>query len=300
MLIDRQSRPWIVITVVLFAVATALYVPYARSQLHGPTGSSWQGITFGIVGTAFMTFAMLLSFKKRVRTMRIGRAYWWTQGHVWLGLLAYPVILYHAGLRFGPAFGMTWWLMWLFTVIIVSGVVGVILQNIVPTKMLRELPLETIYEQAEHIISGLQAEASEIVARVAADQPEEGFDRDAIPAGGGTSTLTHATAVSKGQQVLQDFYRSEIQPFLQPRMGQSRLVSLTTAAAAFDSVRTSLPREFHEHLNDLQSIVDERRQIAHQKKMHHLLHGWLLFHVPLSFALMILSVIHIVVALRYL
>src|SRR5262245_25676911 len=111
MLIDRQSRSWIIATIGMFAIATALYIPYARSQLHGPTGSSWFGLGYGIVGTVFMTFAMLLSFKKRVRTMRIGRAYWWTQGHVWLGLLAYPLILYHAGFRWGQTFGMTWWLM---------------------------------------------------------------------------------------------------------------------------------------------------------------------------------------------
>ncbi len=301
MLIDRQSRPWIIITIVLFVAATALYFPYARAQLHGPTGSSWQGITYGIVGTAFITFAMLLSFKKRVRTMRIGRAYWWMQGHVWLGLLAYPVILYHAGLRFGPSYGLTWWLMWLFTFIVVSGIVGVVLQNIVPTKMLRDLPLETIYEQAEHVTAGLQAEAAGIVEHCGAQQEEDAFNRDAVPAGGAVATLSHTTALGRGQQALRDFYTTDVQPFLQEKLaGNSRLMNLTTATATFDSVRLALPKELHEHLGDLQSIVDERRQIARQKKLHHLLHGWLLIHVPLSFAMMVLAVVHIVVALRYL
>jgi hypothetical protein len=33
--------------------------------------------------------------------------------------------------------------------------------------------------------------------------------------------------------------------------------------------------------------------------MHRLLHGWLLVHVPLSYAVLLLGAIHAVVALRY-
>jgi hypothetical protein len=303
MLIDRQARGWIVATVVMFVIATALYVPYARAQLHGPSGSTWQGLTYGVVGTVFMVFAMLLSARKRLRTLRIGRAFWWAHAHVWLGLLAYPLILYHAGFRWGQPFGMTWWLMLLFTVIVVSGVIGLILQNVVPTKMLRELPMETIYEQADRVVGELRNEADRIVENAAdADTTQErAFERDAVPAGGAVATVTRSSALAKGRQVLKDFYSTDVRPFLDrdvPAAG--RLMSLTTASAAFDQVRLALPKELHEHLTDLQSIVDERRQVARQKRMHHVLHGWLMIHVPLSFALSLLAVVHIVVALRYL
>jgi hypothetical protein len=33
--------------------------------------------------------------------------------------------------------------------------------------------------------------------------------------------------------------------------------------------------------------------------MHHLLHGWLMLHVPLSLALLLLGCIHAFMALRY-
>lgn len=300
MLIDRQSRAWIIATIGMFAIATALYFPYAKSTLHGPTGSSWQGLTYGIVGTVFMAFAMLLSMKKRLRTMRIGRAYWWTQGHVWLGLLSYPLILFHAGFHWGQTFGMTWWLMLLFTIIVVSGILGIVLQNIVPTKMLRELPLETIYEQLDRVSGELKREAASIVGSATESRSEDAFDRDAIPAGAVSAGQSHSIAMNKGHQVLRDFYASDIEPFLTAQANGTRMMSLTSATAAFDSVRMALPKELHEHLNDLQSIVDERRQLARQKRLHHLLHGWLLIHVPLSFALTVLAAIHIVVALRYL
>jgi hypothetical protein len=33
--------------------------------------------------------------------------------------------------------------------------------------------------------------------------------------------------------------------------------------------------------------------------MHHVLHGWLLVHVPLSYATLLLGAVHAVIALRY-
>src|SRR3954447_17279091 len=97
MLIDRKSRGWVVACLVIFIVATVLYIPYQRRSLTGPKGSSWYGLAYGIVGSAMILFVMALAIKKRMRTLRIGRAHTWLQGHVWLGLLAYPMILYHAG-----------------------------------------------------------------------------------------------------------------------------------------------------------------------------------------------------------
>ncbi len=112
MLVDKKSVPWIAVAVVGLIVATALYLPYAHSATKGATGGSWQGIAYGIVGTAFMAFAMLLALRKRLRTWRIGRVYTWTQGHVWLALLSYPLILFHAGFHWGQPWNLTWVMMW--------------------------------------------------------------------------------------------------------------------------------------------------------------------------------------------
>lgn len=47
------------------------------------------------------------------------------------------------------------------------------------------------------------------------------------------------------------------------------------------------------YLNDIRTFL------AQQKRLHHVLHGRLLVHVPLSTALLLLSITHAVVALRY-
>ncbi len=52
-------------------------------------------------------------------------------------------------------------------------------------------------------------------------------------------------------------------------------------------------------LDDLESICEEQRQLNLQTRLYHWLHAWLLVHVPLSIALLVLGGVHAVVALRY-
>jgi hypothetical protein len=60
-----------------------------------------------------------------------------------------------------------------------------------------------------------------------------------------------------------------------------------------------MPVAAHGILADLQEICDERRQLIVQRKLHYWLHGWLLLHVPLSFAFLVLTAVHAVLSLRY-
>ena len=101
MLIDASHRKWIVGCVVALAVSTAVYVPYVRGALNGPSGGSLVGLTFGIVGSILMVFAGVLGARRKVPTWQIGRATFWMRGHIWLGLLSYPLILFHGGFGLG-------------------------------------------------------------------------------------------------------------------------------------------------------------------------------------------------------
>src|SRR5258707_6811239 len=84
----------------IFAAALLLYVFYAWSAPQGPRGGSAIGLFFGVVGFGFMIFAAALGARKRVPTWRLGRAKAWMKGHLWLGLLSLPLILFHGGVSF--------------------------------------------------------------------------------------------------------------------------------------------------------------------------------------------------------
>ena len=50
---------------------------------------------------------------------------------------------------------------------------------------------------------------------------------------------------------------------------------------------------------DLRAIVDERRELERQRRLHLWLHAWLFVHVPLSYAMLVFTVWHIIGALRF-
>jgi hypothetical protein len=71
------------------------------------------------------------------------------------------------------------------------------------------------------------------------------------------------------------------------------------AAARFGKLRPLVQPALEGAIADLESICEEERQLLRQERMHRLLHGWLIVHVPLSFVLMALAVVHIVMALGF-
>jgi len=99
---------------------------------------------------------------------------------------------------------------------------------------------------------------------------------------------------------LRRFYLDEMRPFLEhPRQRGARLADADRAHSAFTALKTLLPSEAHAALADLEDICDEARQLTRQERLHRWLHAWLLVHIPLSLALILLGAAHALMALRY-
>ena len=98
---------------------------------------------------------------------------------------------------------------------------------------------------------------------------------------------------------LQRFYLTELRPYLEQSKRSSRLSEAGRAKSSFAAVRTLVPPSAHTTIGDLEDICDEARQLSLQERMHRWLHGWLLVHIPLSLALILLGAVHAVMALRY-
>ena len=164
MRMDRTQRGWAMGSLAFFAVGAVAYGIYAAASANGPDGGSFMGLVFGITGFAFMIFAALLGARKRVPTWRVGRAKAWMRGHLWLGLLSLPMILFHGGFHFGGA--LTRVLMWLTIITVVSGVYGAVLQNYIPSVMTRDVPLETIFDEVGNVRKALRMEADQVIESV--------------------------------------------------------------------------------------------------------------------------------------
>jgi hypothetical protein len=306
MIIDRGHLRWVVICLGILLVATAVYIPYHLRSLNGPSGGSLIGLIFGFVGFGLMLFAGALGVRTRRPTWRFGRAETWLKGHVWLALLAYPLIYFHAGFAFGGP--LTVALMILFTIVTVSGLVGVVLQGILPRMMTERVPLETIFEQVDNVLAQIRGEADHVVKAVA--DPEQASAEEAAATVGRRPPPSARRAQVRAQigtsapaeeaQALKEFYENEVRPYLYDKAGRTAsLNSPSKAAVVFAQLRTRVPDELHHVVDDLQAICEERRQLKVQTGLHYWLHAWLLVHVPLSLALLLLSAAHAVLALRY-
>src|SRR5437879_3341663 len=161
MRMDQSQRGWALVSFVLLAIGAVAYTIYVLQSPAGPSGGSFMGLVFGITGFAFMIFAALLGARKRVPTWRVGRAQAWMRGHLWLGLLSLPILLFHGGFHFGGT--LTRVLMWLLIIVVGSGVFGAVLQHYLPDIMTSDDPLETIYDEIAHVREQLLDEADRYV-----------------------------------------------------------------------------------------------------------------------------------------
>jgi hypothetical protein len=263
MRIDRTHRGWAGAAAALFFASMAAYVAFAVFSPTGPRGGSPIGLTFGIAGYALMLYAGLLGARKKVPVMRIGRAQTWMRGHLWLGLLSFPLILFHGGFAWrGP---LTAILMLLFFIVIVSGILGAALQHYLPGIMTAQVPMETIFEEIPHVRAQLRDEADQLVEATA--QMDIEYD-DKVR--------------------FRDLYQAKIRPVLQ-----------APPVELLPPLRFAVPAPLHGTLDDLESICEEQRQLNRQERLYRWLHAWLLVHVPLSIALLVLGGVHAFMALRY-
>lgn len=286
MRIDQSHRSWSLWALAIFVVASAAYVPYAMTTR--PTGGTVPGLLYGIAGYAMMLFAALLGARKRVPVWRLGKAQSWMRGHIWFGLLTLPMILFHSGFSsHGPLAAV---LMTLLFLVFFSGVAGALIQHFVPSMITTTIPLETIYEEIPHVREQLLAEAD---TRVRALFTEE--DADAA-----SESEEMVELEVEDRQYVAGVYYQMIRPFLSnPDVRTSDLSDGNRAASFFEALRRRIPATAHGPIEDLESICEEERQLIRQQRLYIWLHSWLLVHVPLSIALIVLGAVHAVVALRY-
>lgn len=322
MILDRQQSRWAVRTGLVSLLALGVYAAYVLASPNGARGGSPMGLVFASLGTAIIVFECLLGLRKKYPASPLGRVKTWLRAHVWLGLASFLFILMHSGFHWGH--GLAALLMWIFAVIVVSGIFGVALQNYIPRRMTELVTRETIFEQIPTVIRGLRTEADERVEFVTADLALDADQQEFVRAGGVKQYFDPAQKRSAAEKVqafverrkasaqieipedardaMRAHYLQEIRLFLTddpPELSRKLFSTRETLAAYFAQLRTIMPVAAHDVLRDLEEICEERRQLMLQRKLHLWLHTWLMVHVPLSFALLVLTAVHAVLSLRY-
>ena len=318
-----KDRRWIIAISIVSLVTAAAYVAEWASDGRMPGGSSRTGLAAGIAGGLIIAFELLLWPRKRVRSWRLGSAQSWLRAHIWLGILAVPLVLMHARLLFIGGL-LNWALMTLFFLVITSGIWGLVLQQYLPQAMLEHVPAETIYEQIGHVARQQCRDVEKLVDALCEHDPagtavgtasqhgppadEEDEEEHAVITGFRSMTGIQGKVVETlaiyatipGTLPIRRAFVAEIRPYLLDGEASGTAVAQPHASArTFDSLRVASPAAAADLIDRLEQACERRRQFDLQARLHHWLHDWLLVHVPLSVALGVLLAIHIPVALWY-
>jgi hypothetical protein len=279
LLIDSLHRRWFLATTAVAIVALAVYAACERASPGGLTGGSTVGLWYGAVGSGLMVYAGLLSALRKVPSWWwIGSRQVWMRGHIWLGLLSAIFLLCHSGFRWG---GPLERLLWAVTIaVLATGVLGLVLQQVLPRLLLTRVPCEAPYEQVPHLCRVLRQKADALVETVCG--PPE-------------------AAVEGGKAQLRAFYERDVRPFLAPDAPRSSPLFDAFPLEARFAHLGKLPglEGAGEPLARLAALCEERRLLGDQERLHFWLHSWLLLHVPLSAALLVLGIAHVATALYY-
>lgn len=278
MLIDSTHKRWIAATTIVALAATVLYVWRYQTTPGGLTGGSLIGLWYGLIGSALMIYAGLLSLLRRVPSWWwIGSRKVWLRGHIWLGLLSGLFILYHSGFRWGGPLELVLWIVLLLT--LATGVFGLLLQQFLPHFVTARIASEAPFEQIPRLCHTMRQQAETIVENVQADAKKD--------------------ADVKAE--LRKFFDAEVRLFLAPTYNRSSTLAHPLRAQLLFARIREMPgmSDVKEQLGQLETYCDERRQLGEQERLHRWLHVWLLVHVPLSVVLLVLGLAHAVMSLYY-
>ncbi|MEY4614701.1 MAG: hypothetical protein RL179_2674 [Planctomycetota bacterium] len=309
-----EHYPWVLASIIVFAMALIWFVFASLGHSEWPSGSSLPGFTFGVMGGLICLFEFLIWPRKKLRSWRIGKVSTWMRAHIWLGLLAVPLLVLHTGFRWGGPLSTT--LMVLFLVVIASGVWGLVLQQFLPDKLLKEVPSETIFSQIDYVSDLMASEASRLVKsvcniKVDVDDAGELSDDEGrhlvVGAVRSTGAIQGRVVVTASLQEsvpdskpLYDFFNEHIYGFLKNgEEARSPLAKSIRATVLFNSLRMKLSPRAHEVVAVLEDLCNQRRQLILQSKIQFWLHSWLWVHLPLSVALIVLMFVHVFVAMKY-
>jgi hypothetical protein len=286
-----------------------------------PGGGSLSGLVLGTLAAAIFLFELALVAKK-TKSLRTARwmlsAQTWMKAHIWLGLLTVPLVVLHSGGRLGGT--LTTLFLLIFGAVILSGLWGLLLQNLLPRLLLDAAPAETVYSQIDRVGRQYAAEARRLVLLAC------GGDEDlaaAEPALAESATARggehiHGAARHVGLQIersphpaselrqtipsptIRTALARDIEPFLESGACEGgRLGSGQRNGWYFEDLRLRVAPELRTLVSQLEELCERRRQLNLQRRIHFWLHNWLWFHLPLSIALMVLLLTHVIFALRF-
>ena len=265
-----QSPRWFLGTGIASLLVLSIYVINALfGELH--PGNIW-GLSYGIGATLLFLGVMAYSLRRRMMRFRnLPRSWHYLQFHVYGGSLFLILMLMHSNFQL-PNGVITWWLWGLSVWIVISGLIGIVLQKWIPTILNTGLSIEVHYDRIPSLIQ-VSGERAQSIIEKSSEIVREFYDKH----------LTHA--------------------FLAPK---PRLMYYLDAASSiqkdilkFDHIRPYLSDNEQDQFDELKNIYKTKLEMDAHYTLQRALRWWIYAHAPLSIILLVLLAVHILSVIYY-
>jgi hypothetical protein len=270
--VARSGPLWRTIFFVLLAAATASFIYYARREF--PHGGSTFGLAYGIIGSALILLLAFFGVRKRWYRSTFGTLEQWLQSHIYLGILALIILVFHAGGRFQDKVAVA--TLVLVAIVVLSGIAGSILYVTVPrvlTEVESDLTAPEISDQLNQLARSM--------ARIASGK-STAFQRIY------TQLITESEpGTFAGWRLL---------------VGRRRFKPLQSPGE-WSQMLGIVEKEEQDDLRQMLVISRQRKELLlrllFQQRWKNVLEAWLYVHVPFTIALLVFATIHIVAVFYY-
>jgi len=257
----------------LFAALTiSLVVSHYFFVRQGAAGAgSTAGVFWGVSSLALAFVLAGYRIRRSLHGLKLGSMSGWLQAHIYLGILCAVLVFMHSGFRFTGIF--SGFLLCLFLLVVVSGVVGALLYRTIPFFMARHSNVSFAHEDVMRRLDELLEEA----------------DGLAHEASGGFFNI----------------YKSRIRPLIKSKSPRWRYMFMDEMEVIGKCeqylehvARQTGSKEIY-CLNMICSLYIEKEKLIYKWGKALLLCGWLNFHVPLTMAMLTAAIFHVVSIMYY-
>ena len=229
-------------------------------------------------GWLLFALMLLLTFyngRKKIPFLPAGRSEGWLLIHIYVGFLSVAVFAIHAGLR-TPNGWFEGTLAWLYLLVTASGIVGLGISRVFPERLTTRGG-EVLFESIPTIRRALRERAETLAL-------------DALPAAK-SATVT-------------EFYLAELQDFFAgPRNFFSHLLEvrnpLNRLLHRINETNRYLNADERKLLDQLAALVRQKDGLDYHFALQLALKLWLFVHIPLTYSLLIFSIVHVVLVFAY-
>ncbi len=283
-----RKRRYLWVALVISALSIVAYL--LDDPQEPPNGGTILGYTLGTIAALLVLWLTWFGVRKRRYSSTLGTMQGWLSAHVYLGLALLVIVLLHAGFQFG--WNVHTLAFVLMTLVIASGLYGVFIYVKYPGRVSTNRDGASRPELLDQL-EDLDRRSQRVAAELSDDYQE-------LVASGVSRTQLGSTLWSRlrGRDFSQIVLRAGGQTKVAPNPGQEAaldwLANEQSRATDADSAA---------QIGELSALLRNKRQLLRQiredLRLQASMEIWLYFHVPLTAALLMALVAHIVTVFLY-